>query len=183
MIISIRGTSGSGKTHLAREVMAQYDIQTPDYISGRKRPIFYALRRKGSRKTLYALGSYETACGGCDTIKTADEVYGLIHRLSQHGHVLFEGLLLSTEVNRALALPKGGALHVFIDLPVEKCLEQVNSRRRQKNPEAEDVAEDNTRSKHRGVQLTYQRLMAGGSRVFKGDYNACRDRIFQELGL
>lgn len=182
-IISIRGTSGSGKTHLARAIWKLYDTTTPHYVERRKQPLYYELRKKGKKRPLFLLGGYETACGGCDTIKTADEVYALIRELSQMGDVLFEGLLLSTEVNRFLTLPSAGSWAVFISLPVEKCLEQVNARRREKDPSKTDVSPANTISKHRGVVLTERRMVAAGRNVVHGDYNGCYNKIKQVLGL
>lgn len=182
-IISIRGTSGSGKTHLARAIWKLYDTATPHMKEKRKQPYYYELTKKGKKRPLYILGGYETACGGCDTIKTADEVYALIRELSQTGDVLFEGLLLSTEVNRFLTLPSVSSYAVFINLPVEKCLEQVNARRRAKDPSKEDVNPANTISKHRGVVLTERRLIAAGRNVVRGDYNGCYNKIKQILGL
>lgn len=180
-VVSLRGTSGSGKTHLAREVMAKYKLRFAIHIANRKQPYYYEFRKTPKGKPLYVLGHYETACGGCDTIKTADEVFALVDKLRKEGDVLFEGLLLSTEVNRTVA---AGDIHnVFFDVPVVQCLSQINARRRAKDPSKEDVDPTNTTSKHRGVARAHQRLLTVKEKVFKGDYNACRDYVFKVLGL
>lgn len=182
-IISVRGTSGSGKTHLVRAVWGKFKTAEPTFREGRKRPIFYALKRPGRKRPLYVLGSYETVCGGCDTIKTADEVFELIEQLSPLGDVMYEGLLLSGEVRRSLTLPQKTAHHVFINLPLEKCLSQVNSRRRAKDPEKPDVNPDNTASKHRSVLLAKGRLDAAKVNTFMGDYDECLSHVLSLLRL
>lgn len=180
-VVMLRGTSGSGKSHLAREIMAKYEQRTPHFTEGRKQPYYYEFRKKGRRTPLFVLGHYETACGGCDTIKTADEVFGLVAELRAKGDVLFEGLLLSADVNRTT---EAGKVHnVFIDLPIEKCLAQVNARRRKKDPTKGDVNPENTTSKHRGVRMACERLKTAKQTTFSGSYEECRDYVLQVLGL
>ena len=159
MIINIRGTSGSGKSTLARRVMGAYTgCRNRVKQKGRKQPIGYICTRPDGGKPLYVLGHYESPCGGCDTIKTYDEVFQRVRDVHEAGYdVLFEGLLLSTETQRvielALELP---TLIIGLDVPVDVCLESINTRRRVKKPDAEPVNPKGTESKHR----TNQRAMA-----------------------
>ena len=47
MIIQIRGTSGSGKSHLVRAIMntsGAYGDPVPHYVPNRRRPLYYLLR-------------------------------------------------------------------------------------------------------------------------------------------
>ena len=145
MIINIRGTSGSGKSTLVRRVMEQYSFKTAFKIDGRKQPIGYLLSKKGSDQRLAIIGHYETACGGCDTISLRSESFRLIREANAAGYnVLFEGLLLSEEVNYTAALHQDGMELVVVGLdkvPTELCLSSINQRRR--DAEDERIAKVN----------------------------------------
>lgn len=170
MIINVRGTSGSGKSSLVRRIMALYPTKEPIHVQGRKQPLGYLLDRgiPGMRK-LYVPGHYETPCGGCDTISDGmDRIYGLIRMANMAGHnVLYEGLLVSAEVNRAQALKDEGLplLVVHLDIPLEICLAGINQRRRAKKPDAEDVNPKNTINKHKGSKRSMERFIEGDVQV------------------
>jgi ABC-type dipeptide/oligopeptide/nickel transport system ATPase component len=126
MIIQIRGTSGSGKSTIMREVMDSMDeggCWTPIRVAGRKQPLYYR-HVNGS----VVLGHYESPCGGCDTIGSAKAVYNLINSHLQQTHtILCEGLLLSEDVKWSSQLPD---LHVvFLNTPLAQCLKQIKQRR------------------------------------------------------
>lgn len=191
MIYNIRGTSGSGKTHLARSIMALFPKQTPVYqksgaihpltgevMKDRKQPMGYVLEHPNREKPLYVLGHYNTACGGADTLKGHDYMYYTVQEAHSRGYdVLFESLLLSVEANRALELGKlFGDTVQFIQLttPVEECIASINQRRLNKNAEAEPVNEDGTRSKYRGSFKIADRLDAQGNKV----HRLTRDEAF-----
>lgn len=172
MIINIRGTSGSGKSTITREIMKKFRNKVPYKEDGRKQPIGYVLDYPyvGTISTLAIIGHYESDCGGCDTITKMDHVFELIRQSDEAGHhVLYEGLLLSAEVNRTASLhTEGRRLLVYaIDLPVEECLRRVNGRRLAKAERTGreyrgDVNPKNTESKHRGVQSSLKRLRDAG---------------------
>jgi predicted kinase len=131
MIVSIRGTSGSGKSTLVRDVMSLYPQKSRIMIKDRARPIGYLL--SGRERTLFVVGHYETACGGCDTIPVVDDIYDMVRRAHEEGHnVLFEGLIISAEYKRMAALHSDGLpLEVLVlDTPIEECLAGINARRR-----------------------------------------------------
>lgn len=132
MIIQIRGTSGSGKTWVMREVMKRLPgmlERKPIYVEGRKQPLYYLF------EGVAVLGHYEATCGGCDNVGSARAVYDLIHKVYPAcGTVLCEGLLLSedTKWTKELAKEYPGALRViFLTTPLEKCLSQIESRRKE----------------------------------------------------
>lgn len=175
MIINLRGTSGSGKSTLVRWVMAQHGTCRPVYVEKRRQPLYYRLWRSDYspenddpvRPDLVVLGHYETACGGCDTIGTVDEVFALVREhASTAAHVLFEGLLLGVEVNRTVALLGQIGPHqlevIFLDTPLDVCLASINKRRWAKDPAKPPVDPTNTASKLRALQGIVPRLTAGG---------------------
>jgi ABC-type dipeptide/oligopeptide/nickel transport system ATPase component len=132
MIINIRGTSGSGKTHTARSFMTAYQPETIVYMADGKvaaHCVYYKMM------PMYVIGSYKNVCGGCDTIPTQDLVCSLVRHFSQLGHVIFEGLLISHSLNRYAELWKEltgiGIPFVFayMSTPLDICLERVKQRR------------------------------------------------------
>lgn len=184
MIIQLRGTSGSGKTTIVKAIMTDYTgIKSRVMVSDRKQPIGYILQRgvdQPAGRPLAVIGHYETACGGCDTIKTADEVYSRMAHAHELGFdVLFEGLLLSGEINRTMDWVKDhqGFYHTaFIDTELEECLASINLRRAARG-KLEPVARTNTESKFKAMVNVERRLreQLPEEAVFKGDRAAVLD--------
>lgn len=211
MIINIRGTSGSGKTTLARAVMACYPSKAAVKVPDRKRPIGYIYQHPAGGRPLAVIGHYETACGGCDTITDQDHIYELVRKSHDNGmDVLYEGLLISAEVNRAVKLHQDGypLLTVALDTPLEVCLASINERRmadhtkRLAKIEAEnaervargrkllelpepkgEVNPKNTASKFTGVKGSMRRLEEAGLRAVWADRDGGLRIIKEELGL
>jgi hypothetical protein len=155
-ILNIRGTSGSGKSTLVRLLMEHIGGARAVVLEGMAPvPESQALDPASLRKTRgYALnyyvpkhapivavvGKYQTACGGCDTIKTQEEIGGRVREFSTWAnHVVFEGLLVSQIYDRYRALAhafdsgeiESGHEFIFASLttPLEVCIERVNQRR------------------------------------------------------
>src|ERR1700678_2828377 len=129
MIVNIRGTSGSGKSTLVRAVMDLYPDRMPVHVLGRRQPEKYILTSPGHR--LCVIGHYNSPCGGCDTIKTVDRVYAVVGEALQSGcDVLYEGIMVSDDVCRAVELNARSAVHVvLLTTPINECLGAVASRR------------------------------------------------------
>lgn len=126
MIVQIRGTSGSGKSTAVRRIMNNFKTWESQFISGRKKPLYY---RNG--RGLIVLGHYESPCGGCDTIGSAAAVYDLItnllNRFQENTTILCEGLLLSEDVKWSSQLPDLRIL--YLTTPIDTCLNQIQQRR------------------------------------------------------
>ena len=110
LVVNLRGTSGAGKTDLARRLMMLYGgtqvgaAGTALTRHGRTRPIVWVLPHPGGGRPLAVLGDYDggAARGGCDTIPLRDggmaEAFRLADDLARDGHdVLLEGLALSAD--------------------------------------------------------------------------------------
>lgn len=177
MIVQLRGTSGSGKSTLARQIMEKHPDLKPVHVTGRKQPILM----RGPR--LSVLGHYNTACGGCDTIGTMDEIYDRVRQEHARGNnVLFEGLLISSEYRRTLELHKDlGCLHlIHVQIPIEDCLESIMQRRRtaaekrgKPLDEVKQVKPDNTVSKHKQTDSCMRSFIEDGVPCFTGDREEC----------
>lgn len=190
MIINIRGTSGSGKSTLVRNVLACYESRTVFKEPSRRQPIGYLYHRRKTLgqpgRSLAVVGHYETACGGCDTIPNLERTFELVRQSHAAGHdVLFEGLLISSEVNRTVALHTDGLpLQIIaLDTPLDICIESINQRRWAKNPDKPPVATKNTTSKHRAVELSMKRFKEAGLDACWLSRMLALDHVKKELGL
>lgn len=182
-IYNIRGTSGSGKTHLVRRVMELYDRRVAYRREGRKQPIGYTYHREDG-PALAIVGHYETTCGGCDTIPKMEDIFELVKDSATAGHdVIFEGLLISADVNRTQELERwaqerGVRMEVIaLSTPLQECLDSVNARRRARNPDLPPVKEKNTASKFNGVKKSLERLRQAGVEA----YELTRDEAFAHI--
>lgn len=126
MIIQLRGTSGSGKTTAMRAIMAGLGVPRPlaVRVAGRRNPLWYQYGN------VAVIGSYESTCGGCDTIHGYPLLIQTVReRLAERYHVLMEGLLLSEDVKQTLSLPHPLLQIIFLATPLDTCLERVKARR------------------------------------------------------
>jgi len=130
MIISLRGTNGSGKSTIVRNIMKLYPHETKIEYPGRRKPIGYVLRLKN--RTLFVPGHYEILNGGIDTIDSLATAYNLIavHAVELGCDVLYEGKNLSDGPKRLLELQAAGhdVAVAHINLPVEDCISAVRLR-------------------------------------------------------
>lgn len=129
-IVRLNGTHGSGKSTVATKIM-KYLNTVP--IMGSKKPDGYLVSMPaGSRKKLFVVGPYETACGGCDAIQPFADIWPRVEWAAKKGyHVLFEGALVSTTYG---AIGKESErfpefVWAFLDTPLEVCQARVNARR------------------------------------------------------
>lgn len=208
MIINIRGTSGSGKSTIVRDIMRRYSNKSRVTEEGRRQPVGYICTR-GARP-LAVIGHYETDCGGCDTIPTMERIFDLVRKAHSDGmDVVFEGLLISADVNRTAALHEAGLPInvVALTTPLQTCIDSVNERRhnawrrrcesieqanqalppgRRPRPLPEPrgpVKERNTTSKHKGVEKSVRHLQERGLRCVWLDRDGALEECLRLLGI
>lgn len=168
MIIQIRGTSGSGKTWVMREVMNRLNYLKPVYVptwAGKKRrqPLYYY----SGTDRVAVLGHYESTCGGCDNVGSARHVFELIEKVRESEEavggdcsIVCEGLLLSEDSKWSSQLVD---LHAFfLATPVEKCLEQIRMRRLEAG-NSKPLKEDNTRNRVAVIERARIKLIDSGA--------------------
>ena len=129
--INVRGTSGSGKSELVRQLMQHFPVKKPHKIKYRKQPIGYTLERPDG-DPLYVVGHYEELCGGCDTIIGLDAIYDEIEAaiLDLEMDVIFEGLIVCSDVERCISLKNIADLLVIeLDMLLDDCLYNIETRR------------------------------------------------------
>ena len=148
-IVIIRGTSGAGKSTLVRSIMSHYENKVAQFVGGRKQPMSYTLTLPG-KKPLHICGHYETPCGGCDTLPTLDIIFDMARTAHAEGkHVVMEGMLLASDVKRAIALAEETKDVVIISLttPIDQCCDNIRKRRAARGND-KPLNETNTRSRY-----------------------------------
>ena len=186
MIVSVRGTSGSGKSTLARRLMA------------RALPLFEDGRLVGYQcRSFRLVGVYPDdgrAVAGVDILnrvrRRRDALFDQIARWAALGNVFYEGLLVSNEVSRTVALAKQyPSLVLVLTTPLATCREQATLRRSSPGLSlfGDEVASEALRSDRdkigemfREVQSAVRRLEAAGVAVEQLDWDSALVRC-QEL--
>lgn len=111
--------------------MSLYAEKEPLHEPGRRQPIGYWLIDPDHPK-LFVVGHYETACGGCDTVNGMEVIYGLIEDavLLERADVIFEGLIVASDVTRCIGLDDyANLLVVELNTSLEVCVAGIQARR------------------------------------------------------
>lgn len=180
-VINLRGTSGSGKTSVVKNILSQ-NIWTPWIYDGK----IFAYYDENSRWAV--IGSYENACGGCDTIKTQNEVESRIEQFLNAGYnVVFEGLLISTLSSRWIKFSqkisdRANMLFYYLDTPIETCLERVKNRRISKG-NVKPFNPTNTVERVKAIDTTYKKLSEAGCYCMKGSQEHILNNLKSWFGL
>lgn len=132
MLISLRGTNGSGKGTVINAFFAENKAKPIHGILGPRLPEAYEVRVAKVAKPVFVLGPYQVPTGGCDRILPFDLIPEMITRYAKRGHVLFEGVIVSSvygQVGKLMEGYKDQAVMLFLDTPLEVCVERVGLRR------------------------------------------------------
>jgi hypothetical protein len=181
MIIDIRGTHGSGKSWIVHKLLYGLGL-APTPIVENGYHIDY--------QTIIGavVGKYETACGGCDGVPTADEVVRRVRLFSsKYRAVILEGILVAHTYGRYNALAEemeaaGIPYHFcFMNTPLKTCVARVLARRRVRG-DARPFNPDNLiKDWHQIWIKTRTKLVAAGRRVVILDYRAPLPRLLKLL--
>lgn len=123
-ILDIRGTHGSGKSWLVHKLLKS--IPSQDYKEN-------GITIGYQSGPIAVVGKYDRVCGGCDGIKTADEVVRRVKLFNRKGiNVVLEGILVAHTFKRyaELANELGDYHFLFLDTPEDVCIQRVIDRRR-----------------------------------------------------
>jgi len=187
MIVSLRGTSGSGKSTIVQQLI------------GEREPIFELGQLVGHQCPGFrVIGPYPDdfkLAAGVDilnrTRRRRIELFGQIERWASVGNLIYEGLLIANEVGRTVELAKKfPTTIIFLTTPLEVCLKRVNSRRARKTynsgslfgeAAADQVNPKKTTEKFSELQRVASRLVVQGVAVERLDCDAalirCRELL------
>lgn len=139
MIINIRGTNGSGKSTVVREVMRVFGPARPIYgLLGAGRPEAYRLG--GMVTPWFVVGPYDVPTGGVDAVGGPKRVLVLLDKYANRGHLLFEGAMISDHVGvvgQWLLSRASDVLVAYMSTPMETCVSRILTRRKVRGTEAE----------------------------------------------
>lgn len=171
IIINVRGNSGSGKTFLTREF-----IKLATYVNGTEPDQTFIYQKK----EWAVLGKYGNVCGGCDTIKTQQEIIDRVENYATQGiNVWLEGLILSTLYGSVGAYSeKFGDRWIFAYLmtPLDVCLRRIYERRKEAG-NTKPLNETNTRNRVRAIEGSRLRCIDEGRRVVDLDWHKPLPRL------
>jgi hypothetical protein len=168
-IYDLRGTHGSGKSHVVHELLRRHDSTYLEILHESNHVGHYC-----AGLALAVVGKYDRVCGGCDGIKTQEEVCGRVISFSQrYQRVLLEGILVghtyTRYANLASNLQAEGHTYtfMFLDTPLRNCIARVVARRRARgNLKPLDPA--NIMKDHHTIHYKlYARFKANGYRVVR----------------
>lgn len=158
-ILDIRGTHGSGKSWIVHQLLKKFGNK--EILDKEKKVIGHYMPKIDAG----AVGKYTTVCGGCDTIKTADETNRRVIKFSlKYSHVILEGIQVAHTFERynQLAQQLGDYYFLFLDTPREVCIQRVEARRKaQGNDKPLSLKHLNLDYKRCWEQLPYKFKAAG----------------------
>jgi len=175
MIISLRGTSGCGKSMLVRTIIDMYEMHRDHYTEGRKKPFYTEHGRNPKGKVVVTPGHYQIANGGMDTLKKLDDGYRIARWAALMKHdVLMEGKNMSDGASRANALLDEGfdIRLVFINEPLEKCIASV----RKRGHTIDEKSIEKTLKKVRRVMTEFD------GKMYTGNRKQCLEVVKEWLG-
>ena len=170
-IITIAGTSGSGKSYVVRKFLdwaRENGRVTEEFIEGRTSPLAYTVSLKG-KAPVYVLGSYEVPTGGCDTIHDIESIFASVKKNYRNCHVIYEGLfVMNMTRGPKLVLEVGKTRLCVLQLttPLATCLASIDSRRAEKGKDKLET-KTNTVDNYRRATNYCSKMRDAGARVFK----------------
>jgi hypothetical protein len=117
---------------VVRALFQQGTVKRIYGVLGLRQPEAYQLRFPECAADVFVLGPYQTATGGCDRIQHYERIPPLIEKYAARGHVIFEGVIVSSTYGQVGALlERWGkqAVMLTLDTPLEECVRRVNVRR------------------------------------------------------
>jgi len=156
---------------------------TPIFVEGRHQPLA-CLCNSINHRSLYVPGHYNTAAGGCDTLKTIDQVYELVEAAAETGHdVLFEGIMFQDgRLSRFMEFyRKWNPTVIELTTSIQECLAGVQERRDARG-DLRPLDPKNTIARAERVRRGCSRIRDAGGKVLKLDREAAYQECLRVLG-
>ena len=153
-------------------------------LLGHRTPEAYELRIEGVKKPVYVLGGYDLPTGGCDLIQPYDLLLDLLPKYAAKGHVLFEGVIVSSSYGRVGRLMEEWgqeAVMAFLDTPLETCIKNVEGRRAAKK-DVRPFDPTNLTTKYNQIVKSKEKIAAEGKlRVATLNYGNGLEQVLELL--
>jgi hypothetical protein len=158
MIIVIRGTNGSGKSHAVRSLIARSTVMR-EWGDGSQ-----LLRVSRVTRPVLIIGPYEDgrSMGGCDCIRQPRQIYMWIHRaIRKDWHVVLEGVVLATRPYLQYHAEGIDIRYAFFNPPIVTCTARITERQLRKG-HASPLSTRAMRGKLTRAQRMYDEAMQRG---------------------
>lgn len=177
-IIYVHGTNGSGKSTLARAVIKAAGGVIGVSCIHNNRKATYTHTEAG----VIMVGKYGNACGGVDGVSPYSAAIDIaLEQVELWDRKVFMEGLATPGLETCQKLGPG-ALFIFLDTPVEQCIENVLKRRAVRgNDKPYDPA--NLYKKLRSAESWAKRLELHGLNVVRLSWDNAYTRILREYGL
>lgn len=166
MIIDIRGTNGSGKSHPIHEILKAYPSQKWMLPEHAGEEVTYTLVEA---LDLAIVGTYDTQCGGADGVTKQDAITNALRLLHPiYKTVIVEGSIVASVYARWEALARevnDDYWFWFLDTPVEVCISSVLERRTSKGNMKPFDPHQTLIPRHEAILRLKDRLVAAGRNV------------------
>jgi hypothetical protein len=181
LLIYVHGTNGSGKSTLARALLAAAGGPFAIGTLNDNPKASYTHTNEG----VVFIGKYGTACGGVDGLSPYASINDIVdHHVGMGDPRMFaEGLITpGVETCQRLADKVDRHLYIFLDTPVEQCVENVLKRRRTKG-NVKPYDPDNLLKKRRSAMSWAERLGKHGLQIESMTWIQAYCRCLQMLDL
>ncbi len=180
-VYDLRGTHGSGKSSVVHRLLKRFGNVPIEKQNGE------VIGHYMPDIDCCVVGKYESACGGCDAIKSQEEVIARLTFFRSNPEVygyrlILEGILVAHTYERYAKLAdeigRENYTFMFLDTPLETCIERVRKRRiRQGNHKG--YLPENLTKDHQVIQVRLpQRFKDAGYQTTIIDH---RDPVFDVL--
>lgn len=175
-IFDIRGTNGSGKSHIVHELVRLHNGKT--LFDDMYHNEYYTRIDLPDGKIIWVLGKYKTQCGGADGIPKQATVLAMIEMLHlatrgfNNQHVILEGSIIATIFTsyHNLAERIGDYHFCFLNTPPEVCVERVLKRRAAKGKTEVFDAEKTLLPRYRSIQRVREKCLLATHHVHDIDH-------------
>ncbi len=164
MIISVRGTNGSGKSTVVRGLMERGAAKPIFGVLGPSRPEAYKLLLAFVAEPVFVIGPYVSETGGCDSVHPFKLIIELLNKYSKQGHIVFEGMMISDTYGRiGVLLERWGlqAVFAFLPTPLDECIRRVEQRRINRGNQ-KPLNPKNTINRYKSVQRVRDKIDKAG---------------------
>jgi len=190
MLINVRGTNGSGKTYISHKLILDHqhtELVEPEVVREKRfvKPNCYAIE-----DDLYVAGRWKS---GLDGIFPQEIVEDILRYWAPKKNVIWENVLVSANIGRWAVLakelePVNHNVWLYLDTPLEVCIERVQNRRQEARDRGFDHRQEDTDVKLDVIAGHWRRVRRSAARAVKEgidvrwiDYTRAYEQVYALL--